>query len=218
VRGHRSRAGRRGFLIIYALGVMALVAAVAAVMFNAGQSEIEVSRRRMYLQLARSAADAGVEHGLGLINHELGELNGPYSNPTYEPSTAWMKAETLLKQGTTDSTKLETAYRVTPLMVADEGTTGSVRYNVQYQLTMWPVLSYASTRLATDTLFFRRSRGETIMDYNSDGVGDEVAASATVIQTFRVTRLSTGCGLPAATRLLWELEPSSLGLIPANPH
>ena len=214
----------RGVVFLYAVAIMAIVSGMVTSMLSVAGAERELGKRRFYVQLARTAADSGIEYALGLINHELRSQTGPYYNTGYDPDSTgtgdlrWMRAETQLAEHRDRPQDVEFPVRTTSLMNQNEGTSGSVRYMIQFQVTLWPTLNYANVT-NPNTVFHVRSRGELLEDRNSDGVTDEVMASSVIMQSFRVPGLNTGCLAPTAVRLLWQpWEREAMGPIPFNPH
>jgi len=219
---------RAGFIILYALGTMVLVATLANVMVDSSVAEIETAKRHQYLNLARVAAESGIEYGLSVLNRELaGSIAGvgPWSSPGYDPPINWMKATDLMAAGEADVTVLEARpVTTTPLMWGGEGNIGAPRLTTQSQLVLWPSFTYRNVKLATSdsgvpTLFHLRARGEVIYDPNpADAIPGTLLGSAYVVQTFMVPGISLTCAQPFIRRLVWELEPDNLGPVPTNLH
>lgn len=232
---HDGATRHRGLVIMYAIGTLVLVASVVGAMLDTSILELDLAKRRLYLQMARMAADSGIEYGMGVIDHELALLptftdaGGPWYNPDYAPPLSalfnWMRADTLLVGGETNPEVLEaTPVRLTqrPLV----GTSGTVIIT-QFQLALWPELNYTTARMATvddtdPTLFHLRSRGEIIIDPDpTDAVPGDIMAQATVVQTFMVLGPTGVCPLtPVGSRQVWEPDPTGPNLtrIPFNVH
>lgn len=239
-----ARKKRRAFVIVYAIGVLTLVAVLSNTMFDSTQSDNAILKRRMYVELARSAAASGIEYAMGVINHELATIReanpgdpfrglreGPYFdpfyNPTANPDTKWLWAQLLTPR---QPTTVEFAMRTSTVMMLTEGSSGAERYNVQFQITMWPPLTYSNLNFpelinppgSNPTGIFRiRSRGEVTEDPDGAAgpIPGAIQATSYAMQSFRVPGVGKLCDVPYAVRLLWEQRTeSALGPVPANVH
>jgi hypothetical protein len=236
-----ARKKKRAFVIVYAIGVLALVAVLSNTMFDSTQSDNAILKRRVHLELARSAAASGIEYAMGVINHQLaltttddnvfkGLREGPYFDPFYNanlnPDTKWIFANDVTPKNPLTQ---EFPMRSSTVMSLNEGTSGAERYNVQFQITMWPALNYRNVNFPElippvgsnpNGIFRIRSRGEVTEDPDGAGpIPGIVQATAVVMQSFRVPGVGKQCGTPYAVRLLWEQRTKApLGPVPWNVH
>ena len=52
---------RRAFIMVYAVGTLVIVSTLAISLIESTASDIEIAKQRMYLVLARTAAESGID-------------------------------------------------------------------------------------------------------------------------------------------------------------
>ena len=85
--------GRRpAFVMVYAVGTLVLISTLALSLMEATGADIAVARQRLYLVLARTAAESGIEYAMGFVDREIGRkwdptggypAGGPWTDPFY---------------------------------------------------------------------------------------------------------------------------------------
>ena len=79
--------GRRGIVIVYATAVLALLGILAVVVLDSGEPAMDADLSLVTTQLARYAADSGIEYALAVVDHELSKnargFISPWADPTY---------------------------------------------------------------------------------------------------------------------------------------
>lgn len=235
---------RKGFILVYAVGTLVLVSALGNTLLDTGGSELEVSKARMFQQLARVNADSGIEYGMGVISRELararrgGLQGGPWRDPTYEVPTNdcalnWMKqyraftffGGPLCPGLTTSAEQMAefSAIRMHELRSEGEGNLGGLRWASQFYLALAPEPTFDRVRLETEVgnphVFVLRCRGEIVTDPDEAGpLPVEVIATAYAFQSFTV-EFPFDCPTPRPTRQVWQMDTDPNGQLnwPVKP-
>lgn len=218
---------RHGFILVYAVGTMVLVSALASTLLDTSAGDVAVAKARMYHTLARVNADSGIEFGMAVIARELARRNGPWRNPSYvtppDCSLNWMRhvfagtppnvAPASCSVTTQEEVAETSGQPLHQLQFESEGTSGGTRWVSQFYLALAPEMQFDRVRLETEMgnphVFVLRSRGE--VNFPDPGGGPpEILATAYAFQTFTI-EFPDECPTPKCTRQVWQMDIDPTG-------
>ena len=83
---------RRAFVMVYAVGTLVLVSSLALSLIESTGADVDVCKQRMYMVLARSAAESGIEYAMAFVTRQLGKgfdpsnnvKGGPWTDPNFD--------------------------------------------------------------------------------------------------------------------------------------
>lgn len=208
---HKSRRprSRKGFLIIFAACLLALLAIIGGSLVDSQDAALGTLMNESFVDLARYAADSGIEYGLGVIESEINSsdfssapprLTGPMSDPGYDPVDPmdWVVHDGVGEAQFATFPFYPPAWDAAQPVDAD-GFCAS-RYRLQAHLALYPTLSFTNMRerfedpdpTKRDAVFSLRSRGEVRggRDPNASILSPtaiQLLSHSIVICTFRVT-------------------------------
>lgn len=213
--------GRVGLVIIYVLCTLALVALLARHLMGTQESALKSVMRMAFIQMARHAADSGIEHAMAVLDHELSspaDTTGPYLDPTYDPSARgfpWATDTRAAGQEAVGSTIAFFPSRWTSGAKPPAAEFIASRHRLESHLAMWPTFDFTNVReklnAGEEAEFFIRSRGEVRAEPDTArGAGAFVLmAHAVVIQKIRIGNVQSCNGRPRVERVIWQLDPDA---------
>lgn len=197
-------------MLIFAACLLALLAIVGTSLVNSQDAALGTLVNEGLVDLARYAADSGVEYGLGVVEAEINDadfsttppiLQGPMSDPGYEPiqTLEWMVHDMAGEARDADIPFFPRAWNDPANIPTDRDGYCASRYRLQASLALYPTLSYKNLRerfedpiaANRDAVFFLRSRGEVRggRDPNAGILAPDAVqllAHSIVVCTFRV--------------------------------